>query len=245
MPLVVSYPHSAGSAAPHPLSREALWAVAAQVRRQLRAPGESPAVDMCRLVGRSSELVVNDRPVRVAWELAQAVHDDAGLAVLGVCETDPDMPGTALVSVNGPMVEGRPELALSTAAHELGHALFDVPAALGEAGRRFRAITALPEALLDRRAVLSERRANEFMGALLVPPVPLHLQMLVHARAEGLRTAHAPHYGRQGSRILARGNPSEAVEGVVAALAGDFGVSEGFIRVRLNRYRLVQEGLDS
>jgi hypothetical protein len=245
MALVVSYPHSAGTGAPHPLSREALWGVAAQVQRQLRAPDEPLALDMGRLVGRSAETLVNGRPVRVAWELAQPVHDDAGLSVLGVCETDPEMPGTALVSVNGPMVAGRPELALSTAAHELEHVLFDVPSALGEAGRRFRAVTALPEALLDRHAVLSERRANEFMGALLAPPVPLHLQMLAHARDEGLRTVHAAHHGRQGSRVLARGNPREAVEGVVAALAGDFGVSEGFIRVRLDRYRLVQGGLVS
>lgn len=245
MATIISYPQSPGTAAPQPLSRQALWGVAGQMRRQLRSPDEPLALEMCRLVERSTEMVVNGRPVLVAWELAQAVHDDAGRAVLGVCETDPDMPGSALVSVNGPMVAGRPELALSTAAHELGHVLFDVPAALGEAGRRFRVVTALPEALLDRHAVLSERRANEFMGALLVPPVPLHLQMLAHARAEGLRTTHAPNYGRQGSRVLARGNPREAVEGVVAALAGDFGVSEGFIRVRLDRYRLVQEGLDS
>lgn len=243
MPIVVSYPHSAGTGAPHPLSRRALWGVAAQVRRQLRAADESLAVELSRLLGRSVEAVVNGRAVRVAWEMGQAVHDDAGVAVLGVCETDPDLPGTALVSVNGPMVAGRPDLALSTAAHELGHVLFDVPAALGEAGRRFRAVTALPEALLDRHAVLAERRANEFMGALLAPPVPLHLQLLAHARGEGLRTVHAAHHGRQGSRVLARGNPAEAVEGVIAALAGDFGVSEGFIRVRLDRYRLVQGGL--
>jgi phage shock protein PspC (stress-responsive transcriptional regulator) len=83
------------------------------------------------------------------------------------------------------------------------------------------------------------------MGALLAPAVPLHLRLLLHARAEGLRTVHAAHHGRQGSRVLAAGNPADAVAGVVAALAGDFGVSESFVRVRLARYRLVQGGLAS
>ena len=46
--------------------------------------------------------------------------------------------------------------------------------------------------------------------------------------------------GRQGCRVLAADNPPEAIEGVVAALAGDFGVSERFIAVRLSRYGLVQ-----
>jgi hypothetical protein len=73
--------------------------------------------------------------------------------------------------------------------------------------------------------------------------VPLHLRLLVHARAEGLRTVHAAHHGRQGSRVLAAGNPPDAVAGVVAALAGDFGVSERFVAVRLARYRLLQGGL--
>jgi len=55
-----------------------------------------------------------------------------------------------------------------------------------------------------------------------------------------LRTVHAPHRGRQGCRVLAADNPPEVIEGVVAALAGDFGVSERFIAVRLSRYGLVQ-----
>ncbi|MCC7495869.1 MAG: ImmA/IrrE family metallo-endopeptidase [Fimbriimonadaceae bacterium] len=221
----------------------ALWAVAAEVRRQLRVGGQGPGLEPDALRDRTREVLANGRLVQVAWDLGHAVHDDAGQPVLGVCETDPDLPGTALVSVNARMVAGRPDLALSTAAHELGHVLFDVPATLGAAGRRFRAVTADPDALLDPAAVLAERRANEFMGALLVPAVTLHVRLLGHARAEGLRTVHAAHHGRQGSRILAKDNPPEAVAGVVAALAGDFGVSDSFVRVRLARYRLVEGGL--
>ena len=54
---------------------------------------------------------------------------------------------------------------------------------------------------------------------------------------------HGRHHGRQGLRIVAADNPPEAVAGVLAAVAGDFGVSESFIAVRLARYRLVEGGL--
>lgn len=245
MSITVSYEQNPATGAPRPMSAEALWSVAGQVRRQILERGTGPAIQASALLTRAAEVVANGHVVRVTWDMTHPVHDDAGRPVLGVCETDPDLPGTALVSVNARMVAGRPDLALSTAAHELGHVLFDVPAALGHPDRRFRAMTAAPEALLDQAAESAERRANEFMGALLVPAVPLHLQMLVHARSEGLKTVHAAHRGRQGLRILARSNPPEAVAGVVAALAGDFGVSDGFVRVRLARYRLVDGGLRS
>jgi hypothetical protein len=243
MTIVVQYPHHAASGAPRPLSAEALWAVAVQVRRQAMAGREGFALGAEALVAAAREVRANGRAVAVAWDLAHPVHDETGAPVLGVCETDPDLPDTALVSVNARMVAGRPDLAASTAAHELGHVLFDVPTALGAPARRYRSVTADPDALLDRVTAASERRANEFMGALLAPAVPLHLRLLLHARAEGLRTVHAAHHGRQGSRVLAADNPPDAVAGVVAAVAGDFGISERFVRVRVARYRLVQGGL--
>ena len=240
MAITVEYPHHAASGAPRSLSAETLWAVAAQVRRQAMAGHDGFALPLSALVAATRMVSANGRAILVAWEFNHPVHDGSGEAVLGVCETDPDMPGTALVSVNARMVVGRPDLAVSTAAHELGHVVFDVPAALGEPARRYRAVTAGPSALLDRTTAASERRANEFMGALLAPPVQLHLRMLAHARSERLRTVHAPHRGRQGCRVLAADNPPEVIEGVVAALAGDFGVSERFIAVRLSRYGLLQ-----
>lgn len=240
MSITVDYPHHAASGAPRPLSAQTLWAVAAQVRRQAMAGQNGVALPIAALVAATQTVSANGRAIRVAWELDHPVHDASGEAVLGVCETDPDLPGTALVSVNARMVAGRPDLAVSTAAHELGHVVFDVPVALGAPARRYRSVIAGPTALLDRTTAASERRANEFMGALLAPPVPLHLRMLIHARSERLRTVNAPHWGRQGIRVLASDNPPEQVEGVVAALAGDFGVSERFIAVRLSRYGLVQ-----
>lgn len=243
MTIVVQYPHQAASGAPRPLSAEALWAVAAQVRRQAMAGHSGFALPAEVLAAAARGVTVNGRAMSIAWDLEHAVHDERGTPVLGVCETDPELPGTALVSVNARMVAGRPDLAASTAAHELGHVLFDVPAVLDAPTCRYRSVTTDPDALLDHAAAASERRANEFMGALLAPPVPLHLRLLVHARAERLRTIHAAHLGRQGSRVLAADNPPDVVEGVVAAVAGDFGISERFVRVRLARYRLVEGGL--
>jgi phage shock protein PspC (stress-responsive transcriptional regulator) len=42
--------------------------------------------------------------------------------------------------------------------------------------------------------------------------------------------------------VLAADNPADAVAGVIAALADDFGISEAFVRVRLARYHLVEGG---
>ena len=243
MSIVVQYPHHAASGAPQPLSAEALWAVAAQVRRQAMAGREGFALGAEALVAVAREVRANGRALAVAWDLANPVHDEAGLPVLGVCETDPELPDTALVSVNARMVAGRPDLAASTAAHELGHVLFDVPAALGAPARRYRSVTADPDALLDRTAAASERRANEFMGALLAPPVPLHTRLLALARAEGLRLARAPHEGRPASPVVAPGNPPDLVAGVLAALAAEFGVTERFVAVRAARYGLVRGGV--
>lgn len=77
------------------------------------------------------------------------------------------------------------------------------------------------------------------MGAFLAPPPLLHGQLLHHARAEGLTLVHRPHRGRRGFPVVRAGCGGDTLAGIIAALAGDFGVSEGFIRVRLDRHRLV------
>ena len=130
---------------------------------------------------------------------------------------------------------------LAVLAHEVGHIVFDVPCAVDHPARCYRSVTKGP-GCLDRATQRSERRANEFMGAVLVPPASLHLRLVAHARAEKLRMVHAPNFGRPGCRVLAHNTPIEAVAGIVAALAGDFGVSDRFIAVRLQRYRLIEGG---
>ncbi len=238
MPAPISYPHIPDTAQPLPLAADVLWGVAAQLRAVVTRQQSPWALDPDALVRTASHLDVNGRAITATWDLLTAVRDDAGRDVLGICETDPQLPGMALVSVNGAMVKGRPDLALSTIAHEIGHIVFDVPGTVDQPARRYRAITVGPDCLSGAQA-RSERRANEFMGALLVPPHALHLRLIQCARAEGVRMVHAPHRGRPGLRVLAADTHPEVLAGLTAVLAGDFGVSDRFIAVRLCRYRLI------
>ncbi|WP_149539275.1 ImmA/IrrE family metallo-endopeptidase [Siccirubricoccus phaeus] len=242
MALVVCYPCQPSPGAALPLPLATLRAVAAQVRRQLLSAGDTLAVPLPRLLAESREITVNGRAFSVQWDLTRALCDQHGRAVLGICDVDPDEPDWAYVSIDAPATANRPDLALSTAAHELGHLVFDVPGALGGGLRRYRAVAASPEAL-ERAGRGAEGRANEFMGALLAPPVPLHTRLLALARAEGLRLARAPHEGRPASPVVAPGNPPDLVAGVLAALAAEFGVTERFIAVRAARYGLVRGGV--
>ena len=241
MPIAVHYPSHPGTGAPRALSAAAIRAVAAQVRRQVQPEPDSFTISVPALLQAGQRVQVNGRSLAVIWDLAHPLRDEAGHRILGVCDTDPEEPDCAYVSVNAELTANRPELERSTVAHEFGHVLFDVPAALQTSTRRFRAVAA-DAAALYRVGGNAECRANEFMGALLAPPVALHTRLLAHARSEGLRLARGPHHGRPGSPILAAGNPPDAVAGVIAALAGDFGVSERFIAVRLARYGLLQGG---
>lgn len=220
----------------------AIWAVSAQLRRQITDGGETAAIDARRLLERCDRLCINGRMIRITWDCAHAVHDKSGRPVFGVCETDPDCPDTAFVSVNGPRLEGRPDLALSTIGHELGHVVFDVPPALSATDPIRLTFTTGPAALLRGEGV-SEWRANEFMGALLVPPYRLHRELLRYARSEHLALARAPHHGRPAWPVIGGGNDPEAVAGVMSVLAGDFGVSPRFIEVRIARYQLIETPL--
>ncbi|WP_219766820.1 ImmA/IrrE family metallo-endopeptidase [Neoroseomonas alba] len=239
MTLTIDYACRPGSAAPRSLTVAAIRAVAGQVRQQIPRDPRELALSLAALLDASRDVAVNGRRLLVSWDITGALQDENGRPVLGLCDTDPDEPGWAFLAVNGPMTAHRPDLALSTAAHELGHLLFDVPATLDSGPRCYRAVASSPQAL-DRVGRGAEGRANEFMGALLAPSVPLHTRLLAHARGEGLRLARGPHQGRPGSPVLASGNAPDAVAGVIAALAGDFGVSERFIAVRLARYGLIQ-----
>lgn len=238
MPIQVAYPHHHETGAAKSLSLATVRAVAAQVRAQLPGiPGDRLALNAGDLAVAVGRIEANRRRVSVVWYLAEDLYDEAGLPALGACQVEPDEPGIVYVLINRRMTADRPELAASTAAHELGHVIFDVPAMLGQPGSRFR--TATTPATFDRATFASERRANEFMGALLVPAARLHTRLLAYARCEGLRLTRALNWGRPASPVLARGNPPEAVAGIIAALAGDFGVSDRFISVRLEQYGLI------
>lgn len=214
-----------------------IWHVAMQMRRHLPA-ADAGRSDAGTLMACVRHIEVNGRAIEIVWDADHEVHDENGMPVFGVCETDPDNPGVAYVSVNGPLLRDRPDILASTIAHELGHVVFDVPGVQ----RRYRSVTAGTSLHASERA--SEWRANEFMGALLVPAFELHRELLRLAAGEGLRLTRAQHHGRPGCPVVDGRSNADALAGVVTVLAGHFGVSDGFVDMRLRRYRLVSNGLE-
>ena len=111
------------------------------------------------------------------WD-PRSVRDGKGREALGVTEADPALPGVLLISLNADLIAGR-DLKRSTLAHELGHALFDGPSMLRQAGQpAFAMVTPDEEHLVKPTRGHGEMdwrefRANEFMGALLAPRAPL------------------------------------------------------------------------
>lgn len=242
MPLDVRFSCQPEVAAWRTIPIATIRAVAGQVRGQITRETGEQAVSLPALVTAGQRVGVNGRRLSVSWDLTRDLRDETGRPVLGICDADPDEPDCAFISVNAALTANRPDLALSTAAHELGHVLFDVPHVLDTRSGRYRAVAASVRAL-SRFSRDAEGRANEFMGVLLVPPVALHTRLLALARGEGLRLARAPHEGRPASPVVAAGAPADVLAGILAVLAGDFGVSERFISVRLARYGLVQGGV--
>ncbi len=241
MRIQVHYPHDPQTGVPRGISSAVVRAVAAQVRAQLPINDGVLAVDVQLLAGAARWFDVNGRILEVTWHLADDLKDATGRSALGACQVEPDRPGTVCVLINRRASTDRPDLAVSTAAHELGHVIFDVPSMIQDPGRRYHNAVARA-GMLDSATYEAEQRANDFMGALLVPPVRVHTRLLAHARSEGLRLTRAANCGRPGSPVLAANNAEESVAGVIAALANDFGVSDRFIAVRLARYGLIAGG---
>jgi len=138
MSVSLTYTHHQATGAPLVKTAQAIWAVAAQLRASVTRRDSAWSLDAAGRVEAATHMVVNDRPIRADWDFDHVVHDEDGKPVLGICETDPAAPGLALVSVNPAIVTHHPDLALSTLAHEVGHVVFDVPAALGQQARRYR-----------------------------------------------------------------------------------------------------------
>jgi len=249
MAIALNYPHDHRTLTPLRLSAWEIWQIAAEAREQVH-PGPMPMLDVARLITRSAELSVNGQALRTLWDIREGVKDDGDVPVLDVIEFDRELPSTALVSLNKDFIAHRDELARSTAAHELGHAIFDVPAwnkmaeleasIVGPVLRRHRLVLARSDV---RGAPFNpaEWRANEFMGAFLAPPKLLHRQMLAVA-AE----LHVPRVRRSDRLPLlsAKKAGPDRLQAVIDELAERFGLSACFIEVRLRKYRLIDEGAD-
>ena len=134
MPIVIDYPATAAGE-PRPMNAAFLGGRAGALRRELFGVRAEP-IEVAELAAKTKRLVVNGRRVRIAWDIEHDVRDNKGKPVLGLCEVDADAPDTVMISISGARLIDRPELFRSTAVHELAHAIFDMPAALGRKSRK-------------------------------------------------------------------------------------------------------------
>lgn len=181
---------------PHYLNNANIEAVARQARDQLQP--QNPALNL-KTLASLQQLHINDVRFNLWVDLEHPLNDEAGKPVLGLCEFDAAAGEDAVSLMVSPVSQNvSAELALSTFAHELGHAIFDAPAWLiaAKAGpglfeetvtspRQYRTATASAEHLkiqandadspegqnpsLEKATRIAEYRANEFMGSFLVP----------------------------------------------------------------------------
>lgn len=232
MVLGIAYPSTAAGD-PHRLSAKAIASIASDIRARLFGIQPRP-VDVPALIAKTARLVVNGKPITLSWGLDRPIHDENGHEALGVCENDPELPDTVMISINASLLAHQPEVIRSTAAHEFAHAIFDMPAAMGGNMRRtFR--TSVAPAIAKPGAPIDwvEWRADEFMGAFLVPADKLARVLPKHASALDLpfRWRAAPD-GR--SVPFVDLDPSEGTLGLlVDDLAEAFGVTAAFMSVRL------------
>lgn len=247
--VIIRYPHFILSREPRPIRRDAVWQVAQEARQQILSHPRRPKIDVGVLAARSRRLRVNGLPFETCWSFDRPVVDRAGHAALGATEVDDARPEAALIQVNTGLIGEAEELTRSTALHELGHAVFDAPAWLTRA-RAHRAGVQRAElremGLLGpkrpqapRRIDWREWRANEFMGAFLVPRSLLHEHMIRKASLLGLPLVETEADERP---LLARPRAElDRIDALILELAELFGVSAPFIEVRLKKYGLVRD----
>lgn len=242
MTLQVVYPYHRQSLEPRPMKVQQIWRVAEEVRRQV-LPGRSiPCLDLERLIRAARSMLVNGIAIATHWDFERSVHDCAGREALGVTEADPALPGIVLISLNAELIAERDYLKRSTLAHEFGHALFDGPSMLRQAGQPAFSMVTPDEGHLNAPARQREGidwrefRANEFMGALLAPRALLHRELVRRAISLKLPLVDV---GEDQPVLRARADPMR-VEELLLDLAERFGVSASLIEYRLHRYALVQ-----
>lgn len=241
MTLEITYPYVGAGREPLPMKAQEIWNVAHQVRRQLTPRPNVPLLDLDRLTSATKSMRVNGIAVSMHCDLQRTIYDGNGLEALGVTEADPGVPGVVLISVNAELIADRDYLKRSTVAHEFGHAVFDGPSMLRQAGKPAFSMVTPDESHLETAAPARkgtdwrEFRANEFMGALLVPRSVLQRELVRRSVASGLPLFDV---GESEPVLRRRSDPSR-IEGLLIDLGERFGVSATFIEYRLHRYGLV------
>jgi hypothetical protein len=242
MTIRAAYRHSRTTATPARLTAAEVWAVARAMRGQLSADRCARKLDLEDVAQRVTALEINDIAFDVAWDLEHEVLNRAGQPVMGVTEYDKASPECVMVSVNGPLLADADTLMRSTIAHELGHVVFDGPGwiRVPPAAPAYSGISAA-----NNRINPGEVRANEFMGALLVPPSLVRVDLQRQAKRQRLPASARPSKVVPGATAYdALRLDREAVEEAIFELAQRYGVSDSFLRVRLDRYDLLRTGRD-
>ena len=240
MTIEASYPRNSASE-PTPMTAQQVWGVAEHVRRQLTPRPNLPQLDLDAVVRRAPGLRVNSTDIVIHWDLERRILDGQGREALGVTEADAALPGALLISLNADLIAERDYLKRSTLAHELGHAVFDGPSMLRQSGKPAFAMVTRDEAHLETavrgRSGMDWRefRANEFMGALLVPRALLQREIVRRAAGFGLALRDVG----GGTGVLRKQGDPHRIEGLLIDLGERFGVSATFIEFRLLRYGLV------
>jgi hypothetical protein len=250
----LNYPHSPLSAVPDRLSARQVWAVARALRKRVSADAFQRRFEVESLAGLTGVMVVNGVEFGAHWDFEHEVRNEADQPVMGTTEFDPAQPDSVMVSINGVALAGRDEVLRSTIAHEVGHVVFDAPSWIrGASTRRMADFQDQPEGNTKRKLVGSpgqrgardwrEFRANEFMGALLVPMPLIRLDLLRFAKRH--RFPPSPFPSRVASGAPAYDSAAldpDAMHELLFTLAERYGVSEPFVRVRLDRYDLLRSG---
>lgn len=240
MTIRAAYRHSRTTAAPARLTAPEVWSVARAVRGQLAIERSERKLELTDVAERITQLEINDVTFDVAWDLEHEVLNAAGKPVMGVTEYDKASPDCVMVSVNGPMLRDTETLLRSTIAHELGHVVFDAPGwvRVPPAAPAYSAV-----ASADGKSDPRETRANEFMGALLVPPTLARIDLQRQAKRQRLPASVRLSNVVPGAIAFdALRLDREAVEEVIFELSERYGVSTSFLRVRLDRYDLLRTG---
>jgi hypothetical protein len=240
MPFVqVAYRHSS-TGQPSGLTPADVWQVAQRIRVQIREERLNRCLPVEVVIDRLTEIEVNGLQFEASWDLEHPVKNAAGKPVMGVTEYDVACPRCVMVSVNGPMLADAETLLRSTIAHEIGHVVFDAPGWLLTPPARpvFSSFSLSPKTRDPR-----ELRANEFMGALLAPPSLLKVDLQRQAKRQRMPAAVRPSRVISGASAYdGRKLDRDAVEEIIFNLAESYGVSESFMRVRLDRYDLLRTG---
>lgn len=106
----------------------------AVLARQQLVDAATVAIPLAVLNGISG-LKINGIVFDLFVGTGDVVHDERGNPVLGICEYDPGVPDTAMVSVSPVGENASEELVLSTLGHEIGHAIFDAPGWIVDASK--------------------------------------------------------------------------------------------------------------